>query len=841
MKYLSLSLLCFLMITQTGLSQNLVRKGSLGVGFYQKVPDSLLTKLQYQKGALIRFIVPNTTAASLGVQPNDIITQINNKTIDAPNELFPIAKNLRDGEKITISIIRNQNPITLEGKVVARPKETSATADVVYGEFAYKNGYVRTIYKTLKGKKPIGTVYFLQGLACYSMDNFQELDKTKQALDAMVDRGFAVYRMEKADMGDNIGIAPCETMGYHEELAMYEAGYKHLLTLKEVDKSSIFLFGHSMGGITAPVLAEKFQPRGIVVYGTGFKPWLEYLCDAYLIQLQLRGEDLGALRADLEIFKPYLYDYFYKDKPIDEICQDPVGLRAMQEILGYNPITKITSSTRSPLTYKELNQHNVAKALSNYQNDVLAIYGECDIAANNADDHINLIKYVNSKRPGNGTFWLAPKTTHGFEEIGTMEEFIKWQNNPQAFQQYAATRFNSKVFDYTCDWMKEVLKKTPSKRMEPLFREASENLMDNGAKGASMDVKAIDIDGDKDLDIVLANEFQANTILINNGKGVFTNESAQRLPQVVHDSEDVVVADFNGDKLLDIIFCSEDDKIHEYYINTGKGVFKEADFKLPNSEANAVITADLNKDGKPDLIFGNNGVNTILINNGKGAFNQENNRLPQITRVTQDLVLLDVDKDGDLDLFVGCEDGNLLYLNNGKGFFTDVTETNLPKGVDMETRKVSVTDVDKDGDLDLFLSNVNFRGDKNPQNRLYINNGKGKFTDETDSRLPTDTDHTIDAVFEDINNDGSLDIVVSNVFGGYLKIYLNNGKGKFADETDAILGKKYVRDGLGVIVADLDGDGQKDIYVCDRHNPAIDKKDLLLLKNKKIIESSNNK
>ena len=449
-----LSCLILLFTVQQNIAQNIHRKGSLGVNYYQQVPDSLSQKINYTKGILVKSVLPNTTAANIKIENNDIITKINQSQTDNQGQLLAIVKTLRENDDIEVAIIRNNQHINLKGKVIVRPKETGENTNVLYGEFKYKDGYVRTIYTTLKNKKPLGTIYFLQGLPCYSMDNFQALDKTKQALDAMVERGFAVYRMEKGDMGDNVNLPPCDSMGFDEELNMYEAGYKNLLTLKDINKETIFLFGHSMGGITAPLLAEKFQPKGVVVYGTGFKPWLEYLFDAYLIQLQYFGEDLADLRAATEKYKPFIYDYFYNNKSLDEIAKNPVGLKALEEILSYNPVTKLGASGRSPLVFKEINQHNPAKAWGNYDNDVLAIYGECDIAANNADDHKALINYVNKKHPGKGSFWLAPGTTHTFEEIGTMEQFIKLQANPQQYYQYAATRFNPKVFDYACNWMK---------------------------------------------------------------------------------------------------------------------------------------------------------------------------------------------------------------------------------------------------------------------------------------------------------------------------------------------------------------------------------------------------
>ena len=448
-----------ILFTTSSRAQNIQRKAGIGVGYYQQVPDSIAKKLNYKQGALVQFLVPGATAASMGIQTNDIILKVNDDVITKPAQLPIAAKKLRAGDHVQVTLVRNNAELVLNGKAIERPKETSATADVVYGEFAYRNGYVRTIYKTLKGKKPLGTIYFLQGLPCYSMDNFTEKDITKRAIDAMVDRGFAVYRMEKADMGDNVNQAPCESMGFNEELAMYRAGYQHLLTLKDVDTSKIFLFGHSMGGVTAPLLAQEFQPKGVVVYGTVFKSWMDYMLEAFIIQASYYGEDLATLRQMQEQYKPFIYDYFYNNKPAEEIAKNPIGALALKNILDYNPATKLAASGRSPLVFKEINQHNMAKAWSKTKSYVLAVYGECDIAANNADDHIALINYVNKVHPGKGTFWQAPGTTHTFEDIGTMKEFIEWQKNVPAFLEYASSRFSYKVFDYSCNWMKEVLTK----------------------------------------------------------------------------------------------------------------------------------------------------------------------------------------------------------------------------------------------------------------------------------------------------------------------------------------------------------------------------------------------
>ncbi|MEM9260804.1 MAG: VCBS repeat-containing protein, partial [Bacteroidota bacterium] len=126
-----------------------------------------------------------------------------------------------------------------------------------------------------------------------------------------------------------------------------------------------------------------------------------------------------------------------------------------------------------------------------------------------------------------------------------------------------------------------------------LYYDASDALPDNGARGQSMDVKAVDLNGDESLDIVLANEFQPNTILWNNGSGQFSLAASPALAVQNHDSEDVVVADFNGDEALDLAFCSEDDvtlgiqNVHELYFGDGAGNFTTSTYNFPDTEANA--------------------------------------------------------------------------------------------------------------------------------------------------------------------------------------------------------------------------------------------------------------
>lgn len=348
---------------------------------------------------------------------------------------------------------------------------------------------------------------------------------------------------------------------------------------------------------------------------------------------------------------------------------------------------------------------------------------------------------------------------------------------------------------------------------ETHFRDVSStHLISTATSQNSMDGEAVDIDEDGDMDIIIACEFCPNILLINDGTGVLTDESDNRLPRTNHDSEDIAVADFDHDGDLDIIFVSEDDQVNEYFENTGNDRFEVGDPFPLNGTSNAIQTTDLNQDGYPDLIIGNAGQNYILINKS-GVFEDETqSRLPVNSFTTQDLALADIDQDGDPDLIEANETFNRVLINDGNGIFT-YEEARLPH-VDDQTRDVEVGDVDGDGDLDIFFSNVDFGGIGDPQNRLLLNDGLGFFSEAT-SLLPLSDFRTVDANFSDLDMDGDLDLIVGNRFNGQVMMTLINGDdSQFTDETGNWIPEMEVYT-FDFQEADFNGDGKIDLYLCN--------------------------
>ena len=343
-----------------------------------------------------------------------------------------------------------------------------------------------------------------------------------------------------------------------------------------------------------------------------------------------------------------------------------------------------------------------------------------------------------------------------------------------------------------------------------------ELLASNNLGGNSMDGAAIDIDGDDDIDLIIAKEFERNVILINNGQGVLNDESNQRFPNVRRDSEDIATGDFDNDGDVDIIFVSEDDETNEYYINNGGATFSDQSHLLTlKGVSNAVETFDVNNDSFLDLVIGNRGQNYCLINDGTGRFSDETeNRIPFDRSTTQDLEVGDLDGDGDLDIVEANEDFNRILINDGSGVFSDQSSDRIAS-VNDQTREVDLGDIDNDGDLDIFFSNVNFGGRGNPQNRLLINDGRGYFNEITDEALPSSQFATVDSDFHDFNKDGHLDILVGNRFNGTdMMVLINNGNNQFDDQSEDYLHTLNIYP-FDFQLADFNNDGLTDIYLCN--------------------------
>jgi hypothetical protein len=354
-------------------------------------------------------------------------------------------------------------------------------------------------------------------------------------------------------------------------------------------------------------------------------------------------------------------------------------------------------------------------------------------------------------------------------------------------------------------------------RTSTVFPSGLPDLYTNG-------VDAADLDGDGDLDLIFANggNFsspgapQALRIFINDGSGVFADESAARVAGISGAIRGVAIGDIEGDGDLDLLLAEDFNRQPRLLVNDGRGVFSDdSATRIPTMTLSATRAqfGDLDGDGDLDVYINNGGTsnrfgcgqNHIWINDGAGVFTDETAARHPLGTVCQpmDVILGDLDGDFDLDVRTGNRgSGNSTTYRNDGGVLVEV-ENSAPD--DSNCYSYDLGDMDGDGDLDMIGANG---GPSNREN-LLSNIGGLSFFDVSQRLQPNTTGDDNDSKFIDLDSDGDLDLIVAALFQGREKIYINNGTGGFTLDNSRI---SAISDAtLDLALGDFDGDGDYDL------------------------------
>ena len=325
-----------------------------------------------------------------------------------------------------------------------------------------------------------------------------------------------------------------------------------------------------------------------------------------------------------------------------------------------------------------------------------------------------------------------------------------------------------------------------------------------------------DNDGDLDLLVTLGGGLGTGhrNVLLRNDRGVFADVTLEAGLTDMLSTDNAVWLDYDRDGYLDLYtgnaaaLPADSTSRNKLYRNQGDGRFADlteaAGLNLQlhpdwGGTLGGMAAADFNDDGWPDLYMGNFlAPNRLFLSDGQGGFSDATTAEIGDADEAFAVVVGDIDNDGDLDIFQtaggsggGSRFRSLILLNLGQGQFQGVTETlGLASLGATQLGIPGLADIDNDGDLDLLISDL-----ENFSQQLFLNNGEGFFV--KDSAL-LGLDPWVQLSLGDYNGDGFLDILSSGFNLGMLQtsFYYNTANNNHWLRVE-LVGVQSNRNGIG--------------------------------------------
>lgn len=290
-----------------------------------------------------------------------------------------------------------------EKKLRFLPKamESSSSYEIIYASVKSGSNELRTIITKPKGNGSYLAVLLVGGVGCYSIDNPTQLEIQSMKLwsDSLTRSGFVTMRVEKTGMGDSRGI-PCSACDFNTEKQGYLDALKQLKSLAYVNNEKVFVAGFSIGGVIAPLLAQTEKIKGMIVYGTVGRNWLEYEMENSFRQQKLENYPPDSIDRFMRADYIRLYGLYVEKKTPEQILREHP--ETADHLFQYPMRIEY---------FQQVADINIGELWMKTQTKVLALHGASDFVSS-ASEHQLIAEIVNRFHPGNATYMEIPQADH---------------------------------------------------------------------------------------------------------------------------------------------------------------------------------------------------------------------------------------------------------------------------------------------------------------------------------------------------------------------------------------------------------------------------------------------
>lgn len=401
-------------------------------------------------GAIVRQVQPNSPAAAAGLRQDDLITQMNGRELIDALTYAATYRAVRAGDQINLRVVRQGQTLDLKLVPTPLPLEAVEGVEVTYGSVMTEGGHrLRTIITKPSGEtRRLPAILFVQWLSCDSVEVLNNpTDGVEKTLRALASRsGFVLMRVERPGLGDSEG-PDCSQSDLQTDLAGFRAALRALKTHDFVDINNLFIYGASIGGGLAPLVAQGENLRGLIITGAVAKTWYEHMIELERRRLGLAGRTAAeindAMRGYTEFYSMYLNQ---KLTPAEVIRQRPH--------LGALWYDQPGHQYQRPATYfHQVQNLNIEAAWERISAPVLILYGEYDWIMSRAD-HELIAEIVNRRHPGNARLVVVPKAGHSLDTFESQQAAFNGEGG----------RFDESVASQMIEWLRSNVRSNASPR-----------------------------------------------------------------------------------------------------------------------------------------------------------------------------------------------------------------------------------------------------------------------------------------------------------------------------------------------------------------------------------------
>lgn len=379
-----------------------------GAGPLPRRPSLGAALIDTPVGPSISAVQVGSAAARAGLRAGDLVKAINDAPVRSAAEAVADVRRSGAGHLLKIAIARANVELRFNIPLPEAARERGSGFITLYGAAGSSGALHRTLLtlpSKMRGTPPV--LLIVGGIGCFSVDPAGDTgDAYANLAHDLARRGIASLRVEKTGIGDSEGPS-CATSDFHLESQGYSEALDALRHDPRVDRSRIYLFGHSIGSLISPAIAARSPVRGIIVAEGVGRNWFEYELTNLRRQLELQG-DSPAKVDDAIAGKERCMHWLLVDGD-DE-----------HSIETREPDCRIHNAYPVSAEYmREVAAVNIAQLWQQLPpTRLLAIYGDADVVTDPAD-HKRIVDIVRAQH-GEATFTTIKGMDHHLRHAGSL-------------------------------------------------------------------------------------------------------------------------------------------------------------------------------------------------------------------------------------------------------------------------------------------------------------------------------------------------------------------------------------------------------------------------------------